>query len=112
MIPGCIMLWYGAIANVPSGWHLCNGNMGTPDLMNNFIMGAGDTYDPDDTGGTAAHRHNEVGPLHDHDIPAGNDISAGANFSSTVETNRVIFNTDYSDGRPPFKALCWIMKIN
>lgn len=112
MIPGCIMLWYGAIANVPSGWHLCNGNMGTPDLMNNFVVGAGDTYDPDDTGGASTHLHVELYPAHNHNIPGGTDIAAGANWKNYVENKAVFFQTDFSDGRPPFKSLCYIMKIN
>lgn len=112
MIPGCIMLWYGAIANIPSGWHLCNGEMNTPDLRDNFVVGAGDTYDPDDTGGSATHRHSEAPPTHGHDIPSGPDIAAGANFNNFTTEASVFFQTDFFDGRPPFKSLCFIMKIN
>ena len=37
---GLIALWSGTIATVPSGWYLCNGSNGTPDLRNRFIIGA------------------------------------------------------------------------
>jgi hypothetical protein len=37
---GMIMMWSGTIANIPSGWALCNGSNGTPDLRNRFVIGA------------------------------------------------------------------------
>jgi microcystin-dependent protein len=35
-----IMMWSGTIATIPSGWALCNGSGGTPDLRDRFIVGA------------------------------------------------------------------------
>ena len=37
---GGIMMWSGTIATIPTGWFLCNGSNGTPDLRNRFIVGA------------------------------------------------------------------------
>lgn len=37
---GFIGMWSGAIAAIPSGWYLCNGSNGTPDLRNKFVIGA------------------------------------------------------------------------
>jgi hypothetical protein len=37
---GVIVMWSGTIATIPSGWLLCNGSSGTPDLRNRFIIGA------------------------------------------------------------------------
>jgi hypothetical protein len=39
-VAGMIMMWSGTIATIPSGWYLCNGSNGTPDLRNKFIIGA------------------------------------------------------------------------
>jgi hypothetical protein len=39
-ITGIIVMWSGSIANIPTGWVLCNGSNGTPDLRNRFIIGA------------------------------------------------------------------------
>jgi hypothetical protein len=39
-VTGMIMMWSGTIATIPSGWVLCNGSNGTPDLRNRFIIGA------------------------------------------------------------------------
>ena len=37
---GVIVMWSGTVATIPSGWLLCNGSNGTPDLRNRFIIGA------------------------------------------------------------------------
>tara|TARA_R110000822_G_scaffold186997_1_gene325839 strand:- start:131 stop:553 length:423 start_codon:yes stop_codon:yes gene_type:complete len=47
------MLWSGSTGSIPSGWVLCNGSNSTPDLRNRFVVGAGDTYSVDATGGSA-----------------------------------------------------------
>ena len=48
---GAIMMWSGSLTNIPSGWALCNGSNGTPDLRNKFIVGAGDDYSVGKNGG-------------------------------------------------------------
>ena len=49
---GIITLWSGASDAVPTGWALCDGQNGTPDLRNRFIVGAGSTYAVGATGGS------------------------------------------------------------
>ncbi len=58
---GTIAMWSGSIANIPTGWILCDGQTHTvngspvtpPDLRNKFIIGAGSTYSVGQTGGSA-----------------------------------------------------------
>lgn len=50
---GAILLWSGSVASIPSGFVLCDGTNSTPDLRNSFVVGAGDTYAVDATGGSA-----------------------------------------------------------
>lgn len=50
---GAIVMWSGSIASIPSGWLLCNGSSGTPDLRDRFVVGAGSTYSVAATGGSA-----------------------------------------------------------
>lgn len=33
-----IIIWSGTLADIPSGWHLCDGQSGTPDLSDKFII--------------------------------------------------------------------------
>ena len=49
---GLIAIWSGAVGSIPSGWYLCNGQNGTPDLRDSFILGAGNTYAVGATGGS------------------------------------------------------------
>ena len=48
---GIITMWAGATNAVPSGWALCDGNNGTPNLKDRFIVGAGQSYGVGNTGG-------------------------------------------------------------
>lgn len=50
---GGIIMWSGAIGAIPSGWYLCDGNNGTPNLTDRFVIGAGSSYSVGDTGGAA-----------------------------------------------------------
>lgn len=63
---GIISLWSGAIAAIPSGWALCNGANGTPDLRDCFIVGAGSDFAVGDTGGSDTHGHG--GSVSDHTL--------------------------------------------
>jgi hypothetical protein len=51
---GVILMWSGSIASIPSGWLLCNGTNGTPNLQDRFIVGAGNTYAVNATGGNTS----------------------------------------------------------
>ena len=49
---GGIIMWSGATNAIPAGWRLCDGNSGTPNLTDKFIVGAGNTYNPGAAGGS------------------------------------------------------------
>lgn len=36
-----IVFWAGTSLSIPTGWHLCDGTAGTPDLRDKFIVGGG-----------------------------------------------------------------------
>lgn len=67
---GVIVMWYGSVASIPSGWALCNGGNGTPNLQDRFVVAAGYSYNPGDTGGSTTN-YLQVGhlPAHNHSIP-------------------------------------------
>jgi hypothetical protein len=55
---GGIIMYSGSSTLIPSGWKLCDGTNGTPDLRDKFVVGAGSTYAVGGTGGSnAAHSH-------------------------------------------------------
>ena len=90
---GGIIMWSGAVAAIPGGWFLCDGNNGTPNLQDRFIVGAGSTYSPDATGGSAtaalpSHTHGVSGTTatgsanHTHAATSGSfSITGGATFA-------------------------------
>ena len=111
MLTGMIMLWSGAVVDIPFSWHLCDGALGTPDLRNRFIVAAGDTYDPDDTGGATLHEHTWTSNGHTHTIPGGSGIDAGPDFATVTDVNIDTGTTDGANSLPPYYALCYIMKL-
>jgi hypothetical protein len=62
VVKGMIVMWSGKGNDIPSGWQICNGQNGTPDLRGRFIVGAGATEDqsfdkPNASGGPTLHKH-------------------------------------------------------
>jgi len=112
MMPGMIMLWYGAYADIPSGWTLCDGNNGTPDLRGKFVRGAGtDGYPVGSTGGSVGHNHTFTGDGHTHALVAGANIPVGANWANSTTSVPATGTTDNKDELPPYHTLCYIMKL-
>lgn len=138
---GGIILWSGSIASIPSGWALCNGSNGTPDLRNRFVVGAGNSYAVAATGGSAdaivvSHSHSAsssvTDPGHTHQYAPGNDIFTAGSGSAKVQvdqftdlratassTTGITVSTSVdsagSSGTnanlPPYYALAYIMKL-
>jgi hypothetical protein len=48
---GGIIIWSGAATAIPSGYALCNGSNGTPNLQDSFVVGAGNSYSVNAGGG-------------------------------------------------------------
>ena len=159
-VSGMIILWSGNTGNIPSGFVLCNGSNSTPDLRDRFVVGAGSSYNPGNTGGSASvtlsttqiPSHNHTTPNHRHSFsgstnndthshtwdrqdaandqgyrpwPASNNDCRRTTANTGNDTHNHSFsgNTGYHQGtttstgsgsshenRPPYYALCYIMK--
>lgn len=127
---GGIILWSGSIATIPSGWALCNGNNGTPNLQDRFIVGAGAGYQPGNTGGATSvtlsagnlppHTHNYYDIFYSE---ANNGGSSAGSHSTDYDNNPYAYqiyrttengnnlNSTPFDIRPPYYALAYIMRI-
>jgi microcystin-dependent protein len=71
MPTGGIIMWSGTLATIPTGWALCDGTNGTPDLRDRFVMGSADGVNPGVTGGTNSQTLAvENMPSHDHTFSA------------------------------------------
>ena len=66
---GVIVMWSGAISAIPTGWVICDGNNGTPNLTDRFVIHAdadsGGTNDVGDTGGSNTIAEAQL-PSHTH----------------------------------------------
>jgi hypothetical protein len=134
---GVISLWYGAIGSVPTGWYLCDGSNGTPDLRDKFVVGAGSTYSVNATGGSAnsvvvnhTHTATVTDPGHNHNfnyaayswgITGGasvinaNRFEGGTGTTTTATTGISVANSTSgvsgtNANLPPYYALAYIMK--
>ena len=108
---GFIVLWANSIASIPAGWALCDGNNGTPNLLNKFVRGAGGALAVDETGGNAVHSHDFEGDGHDHDLSVGSGVGAGTDFATTSTSEPAGGIADNASTIPPFHALAYIMKL-
>jgi hypothetical protein len=114
---GMIIMWSGAVGNIPAGWQLCDGTNSTPDLRNRFVVGAGGNYAVDSTGGAASHMHTiDSESSHTHSIPwdAGMHLSAGTDYRkpTTTDIGSAHTHTESTESNlPPFYSLCYIMKL-
>lgn len=107
---GCIIMWSGTTSNIPTGFALCDGNNGTPDLRDRFIIGAGNTYTAGATGGATTHTHTYSGKTdYGTNYPSvyrGTETTANGAHDHTYSGT-----TSASSSLPPYYALCFIMKL-
>jgi len=114
MMPGMIMLWYGSIATIPSGWTLCDGTLNTPDLSDRFIKAASVSTAPGTRGGANTHVHDFTGDSHAHDLAAGTNVLNSdpvGDYHHTTSTSPATGTTDAGYSVPLYHALCYIMKL-
>ena len=127
---GGIILWSGTADDVPDGWALCNGQtkngLATPNLCDKFVVGAGGEYKPKDTGGSKeVTLTSDQMPAHTHDYKF-----TGADLNGSWKNHNYFYcqHDEYSgngntkttesrgggkahENRPPYYALCYIMRV-
>jgi len=132
---GGIIMWSGA--SVPTGWALCDGTQGTPDLRGRFVLssGTGSGLTPrsiGQTGGKESHvlstaempSHNHATWLGNNGLPDGSGdrhstvaylMDPNINYGATP--TRAWYNTSSSGNgsahtnMPPFYVLAFIMRV-
>ena len=132
---GGIIMWSGTVAEAEAltNWRICDGQNGTPNLQDKFIVGAGSTYAVDATGGSAdavviQHNHGITDPGHQHtwtrqdaqnDVgyrpwPASNNDCKATTVNTGSNTTGITINNEGESGTnknlPPYYALAYIMK--
>jgi len=102
MPKGSIIMWSGSIDDIPTGWQLCDGSDGAPDLRNKFIVGAGGKFSTNKSG----------------DVMDGHR-DATINAMEKIVTYRYVlaFRNSGMEGYllshlPPYYSLCFIVKVS
>ena len=121
-LSGMIMMYNSSSA--PSGWNLCNGSNGTPDLRDRFIVGAGNSYSHGATGGSVT-----ATDTANINVSVSGSTSGGGSYSFNAGIFRAAGHTVAASGhqhsfsgsgsgsdtisidtRSPYYALTFIMK--
>ena len=122
---GVILFWSGAIVDIPIGYALCDGTNGTPDLRDRFVVGAGDTYAVNTTGGSV---NTGMAGSHTHTVNSANAgtpgstsgaAQSGAGTSVVTSVSAPVDHTHTANlvgdhqhsSLPPYLALAYIMKV-
>jgi hypothetical protein len=136
---GIIVPWWGEEGAVPSGWIICDGREGTPDLSGRFIRGAGATG-AGSRGEGGRHAHTvaarsldgvtDDADEHEHRVegfeprrwrgkdggrpsiaPVGDDRwTGGGHVHDVVVEVPETATSDAADPLPPWRALYYLMK--
>ena len=122
-VSGMIVLWSGAADAIPTGFVLCDGNNSTPNLSGRFVVGydaSNGDYDVNDTGGSESVTLtvNQI-PAHTHNInlavrafyqePRNFGVGTDGSANNSEDTGSTGGGQSH-ENRPPFYALCYIMK--
>ncbi len=121
---GTVMMWSGSIAAIPPAWALCDGKtvggVITPDLRDRFVVGAGQSYSPGETGGAnnVTLTTDEM-PAHSHGFPFFVAVASGPSNNANVPAafTQLSLQTDPAGGglahenRPPYYALAYIVRV-
>ena len=124
---GAIIMWSGSLAAIPSGWALCDGTNGTPDLRDKFIYGVSAGENPGATGGYSSHSHtvdiyanSYTGQLLSQAatpvqwIKGGDDVHTWRYYTSGTENYSFAGKRETTAGAnnlPPYYKLAFIMKL-
>jgi hypothetical protein len=124
---GTIIAWFSSSGPVPTGWALCDGTSGTPDLRDRFLMGVGQFTRVGSIGGeNSLNVKVPIGPLYlsvggtNHNYALREDPACNGcgitNHQTTVNylVNSFTTATETSasfDNRPAYIGVIYIMKL-
>lgn len=117
---GTVIAWYPGNAQkwsdergelklaVPEGWAICDGQPGTPNLLNKFVMGTSDAKSVGITSGSRTHGHEAIvkglGSAYE-------GYNQGSNGTLTNRASNLTVDVKPSDNLPPYFVLIYLVKL-
>ena len=127
---GTVVAWYvtpkpSGTIQIPAGWRVCDGTLGTPDLRNRFIFGANNPSDIGAVGGQSAHSHLGTTSLggggyvglptvvQNFKLPTGisEDLAATDDHTHEIPPHAHTVATTEESNLPPYTKLLYIIKV-
>lgn len=106
---GAIELWSGTIASIPPGWALCDGTNGTPDLTDQFVLGAAGNFAPGDTLDVSDHNHDWTSDAHSHALQTiGAVSSTPVNVNDDTSSDPATGTSTNTIFEPPWYSLAYV----
>lgn len=118
---GVVVAWSGTEDNVPEGWSICNGENGTIDLLDKFVLGSGPNHAVGETGGSEEVTLTvEQMPQHNHEVSfkRSSEKAMSSNNGNLTGTEPVAANTKVTGSSrphpnmPPYYTLLYIQKTS
>lgn len=113
MPKGSIVAWYNSSGTVPTGWAICDGTNGTPDLRGRFLRGASSAAEVGRAEGSETHAHHVSG-LTSGEVNGHRSGAEGAdNFSGSNWQHQHSFsvNSGGASSIPPSIRVLYIIKL-
>jgi len=107
---GSIIMWSGTLASIPTGWQLCDGTNGTPDLRGRFVMGVSSGENPGATGGSITHTHTATASSSTSQIWI-DDNSGGTDYWGAPASHSHSITVNAASHLPPYYKIAYIMKM-
>jgi hypothetical protein len=119
--PGMIVAYYANAGAIPSGWAICDGTNGTPDLRDKYLVGVDALADVGKNAGNEKHNHNVTirgttdGARRVSDGWGFDGPDRGKSPQATGLDHQHDFGgsgtTDYSYNAPPSVTVIFLMKL-
>jgi len=120
-VKGTVKLFYGKVADIPSGWSICDGTNGTPDMQDLVSVGANadDGTEPTcsvegsakKTGGVNSHLHTFTDGGHSHNLTEITGLASGGDWGTDTTSTAASGITGEEFNIMSYRALYYIMKL-
>ena len=115
---GVIAMWADGLDSIPSGWAICDGSNGTPDLRGRYVKGSVSPVDVGTTGGSDTHDHGGLTGSADlqtdtFSLTASGGCGTGCSATSEAHSHSASHQHGFgpSTNQPVYKEVVFLMNL-